>query len=74
MEQEKKVIGHFNAVTFDNQVYEFIVKDDLLIYCDTIIKKLGIRKLILKPNFEAILDKNGWISCDCLSRVMVEGK
>lgn len=51
-----KIIGKFYAFTFDNQVLEFIVKDNHLMYCDTLSKELGITKLIIKPNFEVYFE------------------
>lgn len=61
--------GRFNAVTFDDQVYEFVVDNEGYIYCDAIVKDRAIKRLIMKPNFEAIFVNGGWISCDCLARM-----
>lgn len=69
MKNHETIKGYFNAITFDDQIYEFIVDGEGNIYCDAIIKDRAIKKLIMKPNFEAILVNGGWVSCDCLARM-----
>lgn len=65
---QEKIIGKFFALTYDNQILEFIVKDNGLIYCDFISKKFGIKKLYLKPNFEFTLENDVILSYDTILR------
>lgn len=50
------IIGKFYMITYDNQVLEFAVKSNNLMYCDAISKEESITKLVVKPNFEVKLE------------------
>lgn len=54
---ENKIVGKFTAKTFDNKVYEFIVKEDGYIYWDLLPGK-KIKRFILKPKFELCIEGN----------------
>lgn len=58
----------FYAFAFDGYMYEFLLGDDNLLYCDQIMKDKAINKVILKPNFWAFLNEGGYLSCDSLVR------
>ncbi len=63
-----KIIGKFYAITYDNQIYEFNINENSLIYCDKISKENGITLLIINPNFKACIEKNNVISCDMIAK------
>lgn len=52
----ENIIGQFWAITFDNQVYNFIVTDQLSLYCPQIGENRQIKSLAIKPNFEICLN------------------
>lgn len=54
---EENIIGQFFAITFDDQVYNFIVTDQLSLYCPQIGEERLIESLAIKPNFEIRLKK-----------------
>jgi len=47
-------VGFFFAITYDNQVYRFIVNNNGTMYCNDLLENKAITKLIIKPNFEII--------------------
>ena len=50
---EKKEIGRFQAISFDEKVYDFIVYNDNTIDCLT-LNILGVNRIDLKPRFVLI--------------------
>ena len=48
---EKQVVGMFRAITFDDEVYDFIVNDNQTIDCPKLNLE-DIRRINLKPRFE----------------------
>ncbi|MBQ8681927.1 MAG: hypothetical protein IJ509_03345 [Bacilli bacterium] len=64
----ENALGRFFAISFDGQVYEFIVKNNGMMYCDNIVKDIGIKKLFIEPNFCAVLeDDNGCVTSKSLA-------
>ena len=57
---EKKEIGRFQAISFDEKVYDFIVYNDNTIDCLT-LKVLDVNRIDLKPRFvlSKIIKKDG---------------
>lgn len=72
--KQDKIIGKFFALTYDNKIIEFVVKDNGLMYCDFLSKNFGIKKLYLKPNFEFTLENNVILSYDTILRSKGQGK
>ena len=58
---EKQVIGVFTAVTFDNEVHEFIVYDNHTIDCPKLNLE-SMYRINLKPRFELYGDDIWYIS------------
>ena len=50
---EKKEIGRFQAISFDEKVYDFIVYNDNTLDCLT-LNILGVNRIDLKPRFVLI--------------------
>lgn len=65
---QEKVIGVFYAITYNNETYEFIVKNNGLIYSKQIENNKPINKLLIKPNFWVYFEDGGYTSCDTLAR------
>lgn len=59
--------GRFTATTFDKQIYEFIVYNNGSMKSEQLPTTKSIRRLIIKPNFEAILERNGHLQLNTYS-------
>ena len=66
-EQKSNYANKFYAIGFNNQIYEFELGEDNLLYCD-IVKNKAIRKLYIKPNFEIFFKDGGYLTCEGLAR------
>lgn len=58
---EKQEVGSFYATTFEENVYEFIVYDDSTMACPALDAE-AIRKIIIKPRFVLVCEKQVYIS------------
>lgn len=54
--KQEGIIGKFFMFTYDNQILEFVIKNNHLLYCETISKDQGITKLVINSNLEAHLE------------------
>ena len=59
---EKKLVGRFYGVRFDNLIYGFNVYSNGKIVCPNVSDK-EFSKIVLKPRFKLINDKNGIKYC-----------
>lgn len=61
-------IKQFFAISFDNQIYKFVLGKDEMLYCKEIAENKPIKKVYIKPNFETFFKDGRHISCDGLAR------